>query len=131
MKNAKTCDRCKADVKAWNERCGGCGFTLVLEPDEVIRARYLRTPSLGALLFTQGWAFGARLYLWFVLSLVPIAGLVVLFLCVAFGRRWSWEQGGWADWESFRARMRLLDGLAAVWIAGVIVAWILLKKQAG
>ena len=78
----KTCADCKKQVEEWNEKCGGCGFTLVIEPDEKRRARYLRGPSLGALLWTQGWTFGARLYLWFLLSLIPIVGFVALFACL-------------------------------------------------
>jgi len=89
---------------------------LVMEPDEERRARYLRIPSLGALLFTQGWAFGARLYGWFLLSLIPVFGLIALFVCVAFGRRWSWKHGSWGSWEEFIARMRLLDGIALAWV---------------
>ncbi len=99
---------------------------LVLEPDEDVRARYLRSPSLGALLFTQGWAFGSRLYVWFLISLIPGVGLVALFACIFFGRRWSWKQGGWASWEEFTKRMKLMDVLAVVWIlfllAGYLVA---------
>lgn len=120
---------CRAEVAAMNAKCGGCGFTLVLEPDEKIRTRYLRGPSLGALLFTQGWTFGARLYVWFLVSLIPVAGIVALFACLVFGRRWSWKYGGWADWEEFRSRMRLLDALAAVWFAGLAVGWLLLRKE--
>lgn len=128
MTDPKTCKQCKLDVKEWNERCGGCGFTLILEPDEKIKARYLRTPALGALLWTQGWTFGARMYLWFILSLIPVVGLVALIVCVIFGRRWSWKQGGWSDWETFHQRMRLLDAVAVIWIIGVIIMWLYLRQ---
>jgi len=113
----RTCTSCKKEVEVWNERCGGCGFTLVLEPDEKIQARYLRGPALGALLFTQGWAFGAHLYLWFLLSLVPVLGIVALFACVLFGRRWSWKYGGWSSWEEFQGRMKLMDAISLAWVA--------------
>lgn len=125
------CRSCQAEVKEWNEHCRGCGFTLVLEPDEKARARFLRGPSLGALLWTQGWTFGARLYVWFLLSLIPVVGLVVLFICLIFGRRLAWASGGWADWEEFRSRMRLLDALAVIWIGGLIASWFWVRKSAG
>lgn len=112
----KTCTSCKREVEAWNEKCDGCGFTLELVPDERRKARYLRGPSLGALLFTQGWAFGARLYFWFLISLIPVVGLVALFVCLVFGRRLSWKYGGWSDWEEYEARMRLMDVIGIVWI---------------
>jgi len=124
---SKTCTWCKKEVDAWNEKCGGCGFTLVLEPDEKKRARYLRGPALGALLLTQGWTFGARLYIWFLLSLVPVFGIIALFACLLFGRRWSWKYGGWSDWNEFRSRMRLLDAISVLWIVGLIVGYYYLR----
>ncbi len=111
-----TCTNCKAEVEAWNEQCGGCGFTLVLEPDEKRRAKFLRGPALGALLFTQGWTLGARVYFWFLISLIPVVGIAALLLNVIFGRRWSWKYGGWGDWESFVKRMRLMDAIGVGWI---------------
>ncbi len=112
-----TCKDCKKDVEIWNKRCEGCGYTLVLEPEEAIKVRYLRGPALGALLFTQGWAFGARTYVWFLISLIPVVGIVALFACLLFGRRWSWKYGGWGSWEEYRERMRLMDGIGFAWVA--------------
>lgn len=120
----KICATCQREVEAWNEKCGGCGFTLELVPDERKKARYLRGPSLGALMFTQGWAFGARLYFWFVLSLVPIFGIIALVMCVVFGRRWSWKHGGWNDWAEFQGRMRLMDAVGVVWVALLVGAYL-------
>lgn len=126
-----TCDSCKKQVELWNKKCKGCGFTLVLEPQEKTRAKYLRTPSLGALLFTQAWCFGARLYLWFVLSLFPIVGLVPLIVITLFGRRWSWQYGGWGDWEEFTQRMRILDIIAIAWIVILMSIWIYFRFFSG
>ncbi|MFA4845191.1 MAG: hypothetical protein WC654_01385 [Patescibacteria group bacterium] len=118
---SKTCTSCKNAVEAWNEQCRACGFTLVLEPDEKRRARFLRGPALGALLFTQGWTFGARVYFWFLISLIPVVGIAALILCVIFGRRWSWKYGGWSDWGEFVKRMRVMDAIGLCWVA--ILAW--------
>ncbi len=125
----KTCVQCKADIEAWNEKCGGCGYTLVLEPDAVLQERRLRAPALGALLFTQGWCFGARMYGWFLLSLIPMVGIIVLPIMVLFGRRWAWKAGGWTDWQEFEDRMRLLDVLSAIWIVLLIGGWSLLRLR--
>ncbi len=95
----------------------------MLEPDDARRAKYLRGPSLGALLFTQGWTFGARLYLWFVVSLIPIVGIPVLIVCVLFGRRWSWKYGGWINWDEFVVRMRLLDMIGVVWVGILLLIY--------
>ncbi|MBI2485025.1 hypothetical protein HYW18_02685 [Candidatus Uhrbacteria bacterium] len=122
------CQNCKALVEEWNKKCGACGVHLVMEPAEAVRARYLRGPSLGALLWTQGWAFGARLYVWFLLSLVPIAGIVALVVLVLFGRRWSWKRGGWASWEEFQDRMRLLDAIGVCWIATLVIIYFIARE---
>lgn len=122
-----TCTSCKQEVELWNEKCGGCGFHLVLEPDEKRKARYLRGPALGALLFTQGWTFGAKLYAWFLLSLVPVFGLIALFACLFFGRRWSWKYGGWEDWESFTRRMRTMDLLGGLWLVLLVVSYFMAR----
>jgi len=122
------CRSCKERVEQWNEECGSCGFKLVLEPEERIRARYLRGPSLGALLWTQGWAFGSRLYLWFLLSLVPVVGLALIFVLLIFGRRLSWKQGGWGSWDEFVMRMRVLDALGALWLVVLIVSYFIARN---
>lgn len=110
------CTSCKREVEAWNEKCGSCGFTLELVPDERRKARYLRAPSLGAFLFTQGWTFGARLYFWFLISFIPVFGLMSLFVGVFFGRRLSWKYGGWSDWGEYTRRMRLMDVVGVMWV---------------
>ena len=120
----KTCKTCKKKVEIWNKQCKGCGFTLVLQPEEELKARYLRTPSLGALLFTQGWAFGARLYVWFLISLVPVVGIVALFATLFFGRRWSWKHGGWANWDEFKDRMKLMDTIGIIWIVILLIGYV-------
>ena len=120
----KNCPDCKLQVAKWNELCNGCGYTVVLEPDAKVRARYLRGPSLGALLFTQGWAFGARTYFWFLLSLVPVVGLVSLFVLLVLGRRISWEHGGWGSWDEFQTRMRFLDRIGMVWITLLFILYL-------
>jgi hypothetical protein len=120
----QTCAQCRKSVEQWNKRCKACGFVLVLEPDATRRARALRAPSLGALLFTQGWTFGARLYIWFLISLIPVLGLVALVACAIFGRRWSWKYGAWQSWDDFTRRMRLLDGIAFVWVGILVVVYL-------
>ncbi len=123
-----TCSSCKVNVDALKANCAACGLTLTLEPDEARRARSLRMPSLGALLFTQGWTLGARTYLLFLLSLIPIVGIGVLIVSVIFGRRMSWKHGEWTSWEAFEERMRTLDLIAIAWIGMLGAIWLLLRK---
>jgi hypothetical protein len=124
----KACLACQAKLEEWHEVCDGCGYTVVLEPEEKIRAQYLRTPALGALFFTQGWFLGARLYILFALSLIPIVGIPLLVIGITVGRRLSWKFGGWSDWNEFQQRMRLLDLLGIVWLASLVVIYFVFKK---
>lgn len=111
-----TCPECFHSVKETDKYCGLCGYKIIAEPTEKQREHFLKGPSLGALLWTQGWAFGARLYLWFFLSLIPILGFVVLFVLLFWGRRLSWKQGSWSSWEEYKGRMRFLNILSVIWI---------------
>ncbi|MFH1252958.1 MAG: hypothetical protein V1664_01345 [Candidatus Uhrbacteria bacterium] len=124
----KTCLSCKARVDEWNDKCRGCGYVLVMEPEEKIRAKYLRTPSLGALFFTQGWTLGARLYLLFLFSLIPVVGIPVLVVSSLFGRRLSWKFGGWSDWQEFQKWMKILDIVGVIWISLLVISYFVFKK---
>lgn len=125
-----TCQQCKKQIELWNKQCSACGFHLVLEPDEVRRARFLRAPSLGAMFFTQGWALGARLYFWFLLSLIPIVGFVVLLILLFFGRRLSYKSGSWASWDEYTKRMRILDLISVIWVVCLILIYLYLRASA-
>lgn len=123
-----TCSNCLAQVRALQKKCRNCGFVIVIEPVDAAREKYLRTPSLGALLFTQGWALGARAYLWFLLSLTPVTGIAALIVLTLFGRRIAWKRGGWSGWEEFTRRMRLLDIVGVVWVVLLTAGYFLFRK---
>ena len=125
--NKKSCPDCSRAVRELQERCRGCGFNIIIEPKAKARARYLRGPSLGALFFTQGWALGARQYLWFVLSLIPIVGVAALIICTLFGRRLSWKTGGWSSWNEYHRRMRLLDIISVIWVIILVVVYLTVR----
>lgn len=126
--NKKRCPSCKEFAKEWNLKCKGCGFTLVLEPTDKVRKRYLRAPSLGALLFTQAWAAGARMYIWLLLSFIPIVGVAVLIILTLFGRRLAWTYGGWTSWQEFEDRMRLLDIIGVIWVIILLLIYFTLRQ---
>ena len=122
-----SCPDCKTAVRELQERCRDCGFNIIIEPGEKAQARYLRGPSLGALFFTQGWTLGARQYLWFVASLIPIVGIAALIICTLFGRRLAWKFGGWESWDEFQERMKLLDIIGILWISTLIAIYLIAK----
>lgn len=115
------CPECLHAAKDKEEHCEHCGFFLGIDSKEKQQERYLRGPAIGALLWTQGWAFGARLYFWFILSLIPVVNFFVLVVLVFRGRRLSWQKGQWISWETFEKRMRFLTILSFIWIYLLII----------
>lgn len=127
MAFGKNCPDCLETLRELQRTCGSCGYRIELVPEEEDIERYLRRPSLGGLLWTQAYAFGTRQYGWFVLSLIPFVGVVALLVMCIFGRRRSWEIGGWESFEEFRRRQRLMDGFAYVWVAILVGLYLLAR----
>lgn len=125
--DSKSCPDCLQKLKEAQRACLACGYTVELVPKEEVMERYLRRPSLGGLFWTQGYAFGTRQYLWFIVSLIPIAGFVALVAMFFFGRRWSWHVGGWDSFEEFQKRQQLMDGIASAWLCVLVVAYAYLR----
>lgn len=113
----KTCPECLEKLRELQELCKSCGYKVELVPEEEVVARYLKRPSPGGLFWTQAYAFGTRQYLWFILSLIPVVGFVALGVMFLFGRRLSWQTGGWENFTEFKARQQLMDSLAYGWLA--------------
>lgn len=127
------CESCEALFHEWQERCRDCGIAVsgVSTEQEEIKKSYLRIPSLGALLWTQGWTFGARLYVLFLMSLIPGVGFVALGVAFLFGRKLSWKYGSWDNWQTFTQRMRILDMLGAAWVAVLILIYFFFRSRGG
>jgi len=127
--NKQKCTNIKTEVKKLDRQAEGCGFRVHLESAEESMKRYLRTPSLGALLWTQVWALGARMYFWFILSLIPIVGFVPLIVLTIRGRQLSWNTGQWENFEVFKRRMRILDIVALVWLIIIVGVYLFIKYK--
>lgn len=125
--DSKSCPDCLEKLREAQRICEGCGYTVELVPKEEVIERYLRRPSPGGLFWTQAYAFGTRQYIWFIVSLVPIVGFVALGAMFLFGRRWSWRVGGWDNFEEFKKRQRLMDGVAYAWLCVLIFVYIYLR----
>ena len=59
----------------------------------------------GAFLLTWIWGIGNQVWI-ALLALVPIVGFVMMFVLRAKGNEWAWNNGPYADVESFRRRER-------------------------
>lgn len=127
METPKTCPECLEKFKEAQRYCESCGYHVELVTNEVVMERFLRRPSPGGLFWTQAYAIGTRQYLWFVVSLVPIAGFVALFAMFFYGRRWSWKVGEWESFEEYRRRQILMDRIGYGWLAVLLIGYIILR----
>lgn len=75
----------------------------------------LRKFNWGALLLGWVWAFGHRLWLWGILGLIPLVGLVVQIGQGFQGNRMAWERGGYASAEELRRKERRW-AWASLWV---------------
>jgi len=124
---SKSCPDCLQKLKEAQRACHACGYVVELVPREKQIDRYLKRPSPGGLFFTQAYAFGTRQYLWFIISLIPVVGLVALVTMFLFGRRWSWHVGGWENFEEFKRRQRVMDRIAYAWLAILLLGYVYLR----
>lgn len=123
----KTCPDCLDRLRAAQKACEACGYKVELVPKEKQIEKFLKRPSPGGLFFTQAYALGTRQYMWFIISLIPIAGFVALGAMFLFGRRWSWHVGGWDNYEQYKKRQRLMDTIAYIWLAILILGYLYLR----
>lgn len=56
---------------------------------------------LGAFLVTPIWAFVHKKYIIALLSLIPIAGLIVSFMALIYGGKWAWDSKDWLSENEF------------------------------
>jgi hypothetical protein len=68
----------------------------------------------GAFLLTWIWGIGNQVWI-ALLALIPIVGLVMMFVLGAKGNEWAWEKGRWDSVEAFHRTQRKWA------IAGLIV----------
>jgi hypothetical protein len=65
----------------------------------------LRKWNWGAFLLSWIWAIGNRVWIG-LLALIPIVGLVMMFVLGIKGNRWAWEKKRWRDIEDFHRTQR-------------------------
>ena len=61
--------------------------------------------SWGAFFLTWSWGIGNRVPVALV-ALVPIAGLIMMFVLGAKGNEWAWEANAWSSVDEFRRVQR-------------------------
>jgi hypothetical protein len=84
----------------------------------------------GAFLLTWIWGIGNQVWL-ALLALIPIVGIVMMFVLGAKGNEWAWEKRRWDSVESFHSTQRkwAIAGLI-VWVAGILL-WIVAVAAGG
>ncbi len=84
-----------------------------LSPEQV---KFIRSASLGAFFGTPIWAFGNRLYLYGLLSLLPIVNIFFWIYLSAKGRQLAWEKGGWTSFDQFKHRQKVVAYIIAAFL---------------
>ncbi len=76
-----------------------------LTPEQL---KYIRGGSLSAFFGGLIWPLGSKLWLYALLSLVPLVNIYVWLKLTFHGRRMSWEKGEWQSFDQFKQRQKLL-----------------------
>ncbi len=75
----------------------------------------------GAFLLNWIWGIGNNTFI-ALLSLIPLVGVVMMFVLGAKGSRWAWRNGHWDSVEHFkRVQRRWAIWGAVVWIASLVL----------
>lgn len=75
----------------------------------------------GAFLLNWIWGIGNNTFI-ALLTLIPIVGLVMLFVLGAKGSRWAWRNGRWDSIDHFkRVQRKWAIWGAVVWIAAIVL----------
>lgn len=76
-----------------------------LTPEQI---KFIRGGSLAGFFGALIWALGNKLWLWALLSLIPLVNIYVAFKLAFHGRRMAWEKAEWQSFEQFRGRQKLM-----------------------
>lgn len=79
--------------------------------------------SWGAFFSTPIWALGNKLYLWTLLSLLPLVNIYAWIKLSIDGRKMSWEEGNWSDFDQFKQRQKIV----AIIIVVVTILYVIAK----
>ena len=85
----------------------------------------LRKWNWGAFLLTWIWAIGNRVWIGLI-ALIPIVGLVMMFVLAIKGNRWAWEKKDWRDIEHFHSTQRkwAIAGLVLI-VLGIVLGFVI------
>ena len=89
------------------------------------------TPSTALAEDLKGWNWGAFLLNWIwgignqtwiaLLTLIPVFGLIWMFVLGAKGNQWAWEKGRWHSLEQFKQAQRKW-AIAGFTLWGIMIA---------
>lgn len=84
-----------------------------LTPEQIY---YIHSWSWGAFLGGTIWPLGNKLWLWTLLSLIPLVNLYSWIKLAMNGRQLSWEKGNWQNFDHFKKRQKLV-----AWVIGLAI----------
>jgi hypothetical protein len=76
-----------------------------LTPEQI---NFIHKWSWGAFFGGAIWPLGNKLFIWALLSLIPLVNIYVWIKLAIEGRRMAWEQSGWDDFDHFRYRQKVV-----------------------
>ena len=83
----------------------------------------------GAFLLTWIWGIGNQVWI-ALIALIPIVGIVMMFVLGAKGNEWAWEKRRWDSVESFHSTQRKWAIAGLIVYGAVIVIYVLLAIAA-
>ena len=102
-----------------NENTSGQGKDAIVPPEA-------QRWNWGAFFLTWIWGLGNQVYI-ALLALIPLVGLVMIFVLGAKGNEWAWRNKRWDSVEHF---VRVQKKWAA-WGVGIFLVIVLLSFLAG
>jgi hypothetical protein len=83
----------------------------------------------GAFLLTWIWGIGNQVWI-ALIALIPIVGLIMMFVLGAKGNEWAWEKRRWDSVESFHSTQRKW-AIAGLIVYGVFILIGIISAVAG
>lgn len=90
--------------------------TGVAPPPEIMKWNW------GAFMYNMWWGIGFKTYLP-LLCLIPLFGIVWIFICGAKGNKWAWESGNYESVQDFLSKQDSWNraGFVTFWVALAVI----------
>lgn len=91
-----------------------------LTPEQI---GYINNWSWGAFLGGTIWPLGNKLWLWGLISIIPVINLYSWMNLSMHGRKLSWEKGNWQNFDHFKKHQKRV-----AWVIGLVLPLIIMLQ---